>query len=102
MNYSSELVETVRRLKGARKTNKFIAGAVGLPVESVARLCRYRKIKRPSEGRVEISLGPKLMEVLQAEADRRETRLPTFLRRLLLTISTDKMFDAILDDGITS
>lgn len=106
--YGDDTVEAIRRLKATGLKSREIAMSVGLPTRTVEDLCRRHGIRKRIvvDGRLDLPLGIRLVEQLQAEADRRNERLFPFMRQLLLKIvrpdparPQDNLFSAILDDG---
>lgn len=99
MRHEQHIIDAVRRMKGDGVGNAEIAMAVGLTEGSVKSLCKHRRIRRPSSGRLALPLGAVVMDVYRAEASRREVPFDRFMRKLLATIAKDNLFVAILDDG---
>lgn len=99
MRYTPQVEEAVRRAKHNGVPNKEIAMAMGLTDNQVRGLCRMRRFKRRTSGRLKVPVGQRLMKELHAEAVRRGMAFDPFMRLLLLTIVDDNLFAAILDDG---
>jgi hypothetical protein len=97
------IVEKVRRMKGDGARHREIAMTVGMSPSAIGAMCSRRGIRRGwagcSEGRIEMVLGVRLVQAYQKEAERRGIRFDRFMRQMLLTIATDNLFTAILDDG---
>lgn len=98
MAFEQHIVDAVRRKKDAGVKNAEIAMSVGLTEDQVRGLCHTRGIKKTMSGRIDVSIGTRLMDVYQHEAAIRGMRFDRFMRKVLVTIAKDKLFTAILDD----
>lgn len=94
-----DVVDAIVRMKGQSRTNVDIAMATGMTISSIENICFRHRIKRPSNGRLDIPAGVKLKTRLQEEAELREIPLNRFLRTLLKNIADSDLFAAILDDN---
>lgn len=98
-SHGQHLIDRVRILKGQGRKNRDIGMSVGLTESQVKSLCHHRGLKRPVSGRLEVPVGAKVINALQIEATARGERFDNFIRRLLLTITRDNLYSAIIDDG---
>lgn len=94
--HDPHIIAAVRRMKGERARDAEIAMAVGLTEDSLKWLCHKHRIRRPVTKTIEIGAG--VLDCYRKEATKRGQKLEPFMRKLLQTIATDNLFQAILDD----
>lgn len=97
--FTPKNLEILSRMRAEGATSRQMAEAIGSTMNSVRQTLRHNRRKRPQDHKVEFRIGASTKDLLCAEAERRGMKPRTLARKILLTITNDNLFSAILDDG---